>query len=179
MNPRETLSAFDRYLAERVLGFEGIILGGAALNLLGIVLRPTKDCDVLHPTLPEEIRDAARAFASERRRQGDALEDDWLNNAPATLAKQLPSAWEDRVEIAFSGVALRLQSLGREDLLRTKLFALCDRGLDLADCLALAPTADELAVLLPWVEEQDLNPGWPAHVRAMLADLGKRLGHAL
>lgn len=95
MDPSETLPSFDRYLAERVLRFEGVIVGGAALNL------------------------------------------------------------------------------------RTKLFALCDRGLDLADCLALAPTADELAALLPWVEEQDLNPDWPAHVRATLADLGERLGHAL
>ncbi len=179
MDPRETLLAFDRHLAERGLRFEGIVVGGAALNLLGIVWRATKDCDILHPTLPEEIQAAARAFAAERRRHGDALKDDWLNNGPAALAKQLPGAWEERVQLAFSGAALELRSLGREDLLRSKLFALCDRGLDLPDCLALAPTADELAALLPWVEEQDLNPDWPGHVRATLADLGKRLGHAL
>jgi len=179
MKPRETLSAFDRHLVERGLRFEGIVVGGAALSLLGIVSRVTKDCDILHPPLPEAIQAAARAFAAERRRLGEGLEDDWLNNGPAALARQLPSAWEERLQVAFSGAALRLQSLGREDLLRTKLFALCDRGLDLPDCLALAPTADELAGLLQWVEEQDLNPDWPAHVRATLADLGKRLGHAL
>lgn len=179
VDPRETLSAFDRYLSERALRFGGVIVGGAALNLLGIVLRPTKDCDVLHPMLPEEIQAAARAFAAERRRHGEGLQDDWLNNGPAAFAKQLPGAWERRLQAAFSGVALELRSLGREDLLRAKLFALCDRGLDLADCLALAPAAGELAALLPWVAEQDLNPAWPAHVRATLADLGKRLGHVL
>jgi hypothetical protein len=179
MKPRETLSAFDRHLAERGLRFEGIVVGGAALNLLGIVSRATKDCDILHPSLPEAILAAARSFAAERRRLGEGLGDDWLNNGPAALARQLPSAWEKRLQVAFGGVALHLRSLGREDLLRTKLFALCDRGLDLPGCLALAPTADELAALLPWVEEQDLNPAWPAHVRATLADLGKRLGHAL
>src|SRR6202158_4547969 len=108
MDSRTTLSAFDRYLAERGLRFEGIIVGGAALNLLGIVLRPTKDCDVLHPTLPEEIQAAARVFAAERRREGETLDDGWLNNGPVALAKQLPSAWEERVQIAFAGVALKL-----------------------------------------------------------------------
>jgi len=179
MNPREILLSFDRYLAERALRFEGVIVGGAALNLLGIVSRPTKDCDVLHPTLPEEIELAARAFAAEMRREGEALVDGWLNNGPEALVKQLPDAWEKRLQTVFSGVALKLQSLGREDLLRTKLFALCDRGLDLADCVALAPTADELEALLPWLEEQDLNPDWPAHARATLADLGEKLGHGL
>jgi hypothetical protein len=179
MLPRETLSAFDRYLAGHALRFAGIVVGGAALNLLGIVSRPTRDCDILHPVLPEAIQAAARAFAAERRRAGEALDDGWLNNGPAALATQLPGGWQERVQPAFSGLALELRSLGRDDLLRAKLFALCDRGLDLADCLALAPTAGELAALLRWIEEQDLNPDWPAHVRATLADLGRRLGHAL
>ncbi|HVT57110.1 MAG TPA: hypothetical protein VHR45_01815 [Thermoanaerobaculia bacterium] len=63
--------------------------------------------------------------------------------------------------------------------MRAKLFALCDRGLDLANCLALAPAAEELAALLPWLEQQDLNPEWPAHVRATVADLERKLGHAV
>jgi len=179
MKPREILSAFDRYLAERALRFEGIVVGGAALNLIGVVSRPTKDCDILHPDLPEEIKTAARVFAAEMRRDGEALEDDWLNNGPAALARQLPPAWENRTQTAFNGVAIQLRCPGREDLLCTKLFALCDRGLDLADCLALAPRADEVAAFLPWIEQQDLNPDWPAHVRATLEDLGKRLGHAV
>jgi hypothetical protein len=31
--------------------------------------------------------------------------------------------------------------------------------------------------VLPWWEQQDANPDWPAHVRVTLTDLGKRLGH--
>lgn len=72
-----------------------------------------------------------------------------------------------------------LHTLAREDLLKTKLFALCDRGLDFQDCVALRPAAAELADALPWLEQQDVNPGWPAHVRATLANLGRRLGHGL
>jgi Nucleotidyltransferase of unknown function (DUF6036) len=179
MKPGEILSAFDRYLAERALRFDGVIVGGAALNLLGVVSRPTKDCDVLHPKLPEEIKAAARAFAADMRRDGEALADDWLNNGPEALVEHLQPTWEERIQTLFTGVAIQLRCLGREDLLCAKLFALCDRGLDLADCLALAPTSHELAALLPWLEQQDLNPDWPAHVRATLADLGKRLGHAV
>ena len=166
MRPLEILAALDQYLEMRALRFEGVVIGGAALNLLGVVSRPTKDCDILSPTIPEPIAGAARTFAAEMRHGGQLLQDDWFNNGPASLAKELPERWEDRLLSAFKGKALHLRTLGRDDLLRTKLFALCDRAL-------------ELAALLPWVEEQDLNPDWPAHVRATLADLGRRLGHVV
>ena len=119
MKPRETLEAFDAFLAERGLRLDAVVVGGAALNLLGVVSRPTKDCDILYPQLPDEIGNAAKAFAAARRQA----------------------------------------------------------GVDLGDCLALAPTREELAGLLPWLDLQDGNPGWPAHVHATLADLGQRLGH--
>jgi hypothetical protein len=177
--PRETIDAFDQYLADRGLAMEAVVLGGAALALLGIISRPTDDCDVMHPVIPPEIATAASSFAAERTSAGEPLEDDWFNNGPASLARVLPPGWEDRLEPLFAGVALRLRSLGRSDLLRSKLFALCDRALDLADCIALAPTAAELAELIGWVEYQDANPDWPAHVRGTLADRARRLGHAV
>jgi hypothetical protein len=62
-------------------------------------------------------------------------------------------------------------------ILCAKLFALCDRGIDLGDCLALAPTAEEIDDIHPWLDLQDAHTDWPAHVRATLADLAKRLGH--
>ena len=55
--------------------------------------------------------------------------------------------------------------------------AFVDRNIDLPDCVALAPSADELRVLLPWLEEQDGNEEWPAYVRTMLAQLGRELGY--
>ena len=122
---------------------------------------------------------AGGAFAAEVRKGGDTLQDDWLNNGPASLAPQLPPGWQERLQPAFTGAAIELRSLGREDLLRSKLFALCDRAIDLGDCVALAPTAEELRTLLPWIEYQDANPHWPAHVQATLDDLAGRLGHGL
>jgi hypothetical protein len=179
MDPTQTLAAFDRFLASNELHFEATVIGGAALALLGITTRQTRDCDVLDPVLPEDIARAARDFASRQRAAGNDLMDDWLNNGPRDLINVLPSGWSERLVDLLVGDGLVLRTLGREDLLRTKLFALCDRALDLADCLALEPTSGELNDLLPWVERQDANPDWPSHVRETLADLGRRLGHGL
>jgi hypothetical protein len=155
------------------------VVGGTALNLLGVVSRPTKDCDILWPQLSDEIGNAVKAFAVDRRQAGEVIPDDWLNNGPASLSAQLPADWRDHLQTVFSGRAVRLECPGRNDLLRSKLFALCDRGLDLGDCLALAPSSEELVNLLPWLDLQDGNPGWPAHVHATLADLGQRLGYGV
>lgn len=64
-------------------------------------------------------------------------------------------------------------------MLKSKLFALADRSIDLEDCLALEPSADELAACMPWLEQQDGNEEWPSYVRDLLAELGVRLGHGL
>jgi hypothetical protein len=98
---------------------------------------------------------------------------------PADLRRTLPAGWRDRTIPVLEGRALCLLALGRPDFLKVKLFALCDRGLDLVDCLALAPNASELAEATEWVEQQDAHPGWPDHVRATLEDLSRRLGHGI
>lgn len=51
VQPRQTIEAFDRYLVGLGLRFEAEVIGGAALNLLGVVDRLTRDCDVLEPTV--------------------------------------------------------------------------------------------------------------------------------
>jgi len=179
MRPVETIARFDAFLAAQGLRLQAIVVGGAALGLLGVISRETRDCDVIEPALPQELLAAARRFAAEARSRGEILKDDWLNNGPASLTSVLPAGWRDRLQPAFQGKAIRLQTLAREDLLKTKLFALCDRGLDIPDCIAMKPTADELAESVAWLERQDLNPDWPAHVRSTLADLGRRLGHGV
>lgn len=179
MQPIRIIPRFDAYLVSRGLSLEAIATGGAALALLGIIQRETRDCDLIEPELSASMRSAAMAFAADLRGQGEILRDDWLNNGPASLGPLLPDGWRTRLQGIYQGQAIRLWSLGRPELLLVKLWALCDRGLDLGDCLALAPDASELAVAEAWVVRQDLNPEWPAHVRATLSDLATRLGHGV
>ena len=179
MLPRPTIEAFDAHLESLELRLEAVVIGGSALALLGVTSRQTRDVDIIAPELPLAILEAAKSFAAEQRELGEELHDGWLNNGPMQLGDVLPDGWRSRVVPAFQGKALVLQSLGRADLLKTKLFALCDRGTDLSDCIALSPTALELAEALPWLAQQDTNPDWPAHVTATVADLGRRLGHGL
>lgn len=182
MWPPDTFTRFDAFCAARGLELDAVVVGavvvgGAALALLGLTTWRTRDCDVLYPPLPELILAAARAFAYQVRAEGGVLADEWLNNGPSSLADVLPVGLRDRTQVVFAGRAVTLRTLGRLDLLRSKLFALCDRGTDLGDCLALRPTSAELAELTPWLERQDAHPDWPAHTRVTLADLRRRLGH--
>jgi hypothetical protein len=179
MLPRPTIEAFDRHLAALGLRLEAVVIGGSALALLGVTTRQTRDFDILAPVLPREIAEAAREFARAQRSLGIDLVDDWLNNGPMQVGDVLPKAWQLRTRPVFEGRALVLTTLGREDLLKTKLFALCDRGIDLLDCVALAPTAAELEEAVSWLAGQDANPDWPAHVDATIADLSRRLGHGV
>jgi len=85
------LLAFDQYLAERRLQFDAVVIGGAALNLLGVVSRLTKDCDILHPEIPNEIAKVSRCFAIEVRAKGGTLQDNCLNKW-TEFACESPSA---------------------------------------------------------------------------------------
>ena len=169
----DILQAYDRFLRKQGLHLEAIIVGGTALNLLGYISRQTRDVDIIAPELSEELRQASKEFA----KTIPNLWEEWLNNGPASLTDILPKGWEDRLQRSFQGKALTLQILGRTDLLKTKLFAYCDRGTDFADCVAMSPTIVELEDALDWVIQQDANSMWPDHVRNRFEALKKRLGH--
>ncbi len=179
MKPTAIIPRFDAFLAARGLALEAVITGGAALALLGTITRETRDCDLIEPELSSEVLEASRAFAAGLRDQGELLKDEWLNNGPASLAALLPEGWRKRLQPIYEGRSIRLWALGRPELLLSKLWALCDRALDLGDCLALCPSMDELAQAEVWIAAQDINPDWPTHVRATLLDLAQRLGHGL
>jgi hypothetical protein len=94
----------------------------------------------------------------------------------------LPDGWRERLRWAFEGRALRLKTLGRSDLLCTKLVTLVDRGTDYADCVALAPTLAELTAVWPFVAQYEGNPDsreryWLPMARRQLRRLGKELGY--
>ena len=171
--------AFEAELARAEKTFDAIIIGGAALVLLGAISRRTRDVDVLSPDIPEDVQAVAHVTAAALRGQGVTTGDDWLNNGPQGLQESLPTGWRERVVSLHQGAALHLWTLGRADLLKTKLFAYCDRGADRVDCVALRPSAVELKEALPWVTKQDAHPDWPEHVRATFQHLAPELGHGV
>jgi hypothetical protein len=146
--------------------------------LLGVVQRTTEDCDVLDPNIPPSVVDAARQFAQAR-----GIDSDWLNSkAHEFVGGCLPDGWRARLRAAFVGRALNLQTLGRQDLLCTKLVALVDRGTDYDDCVALQPTVAELHSAWPFIEQYEGNEEsrvgyWVPLAKKQLNRLAKELGH--
>ena len=63
MMPLDILNEFDKFLANRSLRLDAVIVGGTALNLLGYITRQTRDVDVIVPELSSEIVKASMDFA--------------------------------------------------------------------------------------------------------------------
>lgn len=175
MKPTEIIPKFDQFLSEKRISFEAVVIGGSALSILNVIQRETIDVDCLDPKIPEPILKAASEF---RLANKDLLLiEKWINNGPENLLRDLSEDWRDRKMLIYQGKALTLFTLGRVDLLKTKLFAYCDRGDDFQDCIALKPTQSELAACTKWVSERDANPMWPKHVETQFHRLKKALGH--
>jgi hypothetical protein len=175
MNVQAVLIQFDHYLSQKRANFEAVVIGGAALSIMGVITRDTADVDCLDPKIPDEILRHAAEFS--KRFPALRLTEQWINNGPDTLARDLPLGWRDDLVPIFSGSALRLLTLSRLNLLRTKLFALCDRDQDLQDCISLRPTAEEIDLCLGWVLDRDANSEWPENVHRHFILLKKRLGY--
>ena len=171
---REAIEKFDMYLMELDLNFEAVIIGGAALNIMDIISRQTKDVDFLDPDIPEEIKKASINFGiNNPDLKLDA--NNWMNNGPKALTRDLPKEWRNDLQKIFEGRALRLWTLGRLNLLRTKLYAYADREIDYNDCMALNPTNEELDLCLDWVLAGDLSELWPERVEYIFNKLKKDL----
>ncbi len=123
---KTVLAAFDKYLAKNGVTFEAVIIGGAALIVMDVVDRQRKDVDCLDPVLNDRIKQISQKFAKDHPEL--KLIEDWLNNGPQTLKRDLPEDWVTRIHPIYKGKALTLSTLGRIDLLRSKLFALAIHG---------------------------------------------------
>jgi len=168
------IMAFDEFLHKEGLKFEGIVIGGAALLLIHVIDRATKDVDVLSPEIPEEIKKASIEFAKKNSTLS-LNPKEWFNNGPYSLKRDLPPGWRDRIQKVFDGKSLTLYTLGRMELLKAKLYAACDRNIDFDDCIALNPTNKELDACFDWVLKGDANPLWPKRVKEVFDRLKKEL----
>jgi len=159
-----------------------VVVGGASLNLLGMIERATHDVDViarasgvdglgpadLHPgqPLPEALSRAVRKVARDY-----ALREDWLNAEVSSQWSQgLPPTLPQDIEWRRFG-ALDVGLVGRRTLIALKLFAAADRGsrsVQLQDLRELTPTEDELKEAEEWVLTQDASPLFPRMVTGVI-----------
>ncbi len=165
-NLRSALAALGRTLADRGEAFQVAIVGGAALLLTEAGVRPTQDVDVvavatpagglLRPgQLPRELVEAGEDVAAML-----GLDEDWLNaGAAALLADRLPAGYEERLRTEQFGT-LTVSVLGRQDLIRLKLYAAADEGpgsRHVQDLRRIGITRSELEDARSWVAT--LYPG--------------------
>ncbi len=166
---------FDEFLQEKGLSFECVTIEASSLILMDVISRDTKDCDVLDPIIPEEIKQASIEFSRFKKVEKIDIAEDWFNNGPESMRDYLPEGWRENLQTIFDGKALTIKTLDRVNLLRTKLLGLCDRGTDLNDCINMNPTESEIDEAMQWVKEYDANPMWPKHVENELSNLKKEL----
>jgi len=158
-----TLEAELKGLSETL---EITICGGAAIQLLGYSNRPTKDIDVIVPTIPEHLQPLIKSIANTHQ-----LAEDWLNNGPASLVQDLEVGWQNRTTLLYMGQHLTIRVLSRQDLIFSKLYAMCDRREDIRDLLAMQVTDDELHIAGQQVKDKDGNPNWPEWVDICIAEI--------
>lgn len=176
MEIREKIELFDKYLGKRRLRFEAIVIGGAALNIMRVISRETKDVDLISPKIPEEIKIASIDFAKTHPELGLDPEA-WMNNGPESILTNLPQGWDLDLQEIYKGQSLHLLTLGRLNLLRTKLYAYADRDIDFNDCVAMKPTKEEIDICKEWVLAGDTNPLWTIRVETVLNRLLRELGY--
>jgi len=179
-NIEDIFTALDRQIGVRggvPLGL--VVCGGTALSALGLVMRTTKDVDVLGTVLetpggliiqkiikfPEWLTDAANKI----RRDFD-LPENWLNLGPATQVESgLPEGFEKRLVKRVYGQYVTIYYISRIDQIYFKLYAAVDRGdYHLQDLFALRPIEDEIEMAAKWVITQDVSDVFKALLKDFL-----------
>lgn len=150
----------------------GIVVGGAALILGGIVSRLTEDVDIIAAArswrkgVPASISrpdplPASLLRAVSRVARDFNLPENWMNaEVGAQWDTRLPSGFEKRVRWQqFGGLSLGIAD--RRDLIFLKLYAAVDsegpQSVHYQDLLALRPSKRELGAAATWVKSQDTS----------------------
>ncbi len=164
--------------------FEIVVIGGAALNILGLVSRVTRDIDCLAfverdesgriklkliEEFPEIFRQAANIVA-----ENSGLDEKWINAEPTELVSQrLPEGIEERLVVREYGKNLKVHLISRYDLIHLKVYAAEQGpGKHVNDLLALNPTVDEIEQAVQWCFTQDPSEGFRLVMKDMLEKIG-------
>jgi hypothetical protein len=176
----QALRALEEQVRAAGESFELIVIGGSALQVLGLIDRATRDVDVValtdgkqllsaHP-LPAELMAAANRVARDF-----GLPDSWLNADPTDLVRLgLPVGFMERTETRTVGPGLTLHYASRYDQIHFKLYAMVDQGAGRheLDLRALRPIREELLASGRWARTHDPSPGFRGELLAVLSYLG-------
>ena len=149
---------------------EVAICGGTALNLAGLLERPTQDVDVIAPAeWPEALQQAVSITA---RRFN--LKSDWMNLGPVDLFLMgLPTGYFQRCEHLSFEKNLTYLITSRLDQIHFKLYACVDRGgYHIDDLKHLCPSMDELLQAALWCFTHDVS----VEFRMIMVDFLKQMG---
>ena len=158
------LRALDEQIGLRKHHIELVVCGGTALNALGLVVRATKDIDVvaiIAGGADHELREADFAdwfIESASKVAADfGLPDDWINNGPTSMVRTgLPEGFAERLVAKRYGHNLTVSYASRFDLIHFKLYAAVDRqDQHLEDLRALEPSSREMEAAARWCLSQD------------------------
>lgn len=180
-----------RFLAERLEFLSApvtllLVAGGSALSALRLVIRTTKDVDIValvnkavHGEITLQQASPLPAYleeASAEVARSLGLSKDWLNAGPASLLDLgLPPGCLERCVFHEYGPRLGVYFVSRYDQIHFKLYAAADQGggRHLTDLLALEPTHDELLDAARWARTHD--PSLP--FREALVSILSQMGH--
>jgi len=183
-NLDEIFKAFDRQIQVHYgIPLSLVICGGTALFALGLILRTTKDVDVLGIVseengqiivkkinkFPKFLIEAANAVQKDF-----GLPDGWLNNGPTSQVDSgLPPGFEKRLFKKQYGDYLSIYYISRLDQIHFKLYAAVDRnGYHVDDLLQLDPTQREIEAAARWVLTQDVSIGFKTILKDFLRKHG-------
>jgi hypothetical protein len=170
---------------DRQIGVHGgiplalVVCGGTALFALGLVMRTTRDVDVLGAVLETEgglIIQRITKFpdwlieASNKVGRDFDLPENWLNLGPASQVESgLPEGFEKRLVKKVYGQYLTVYFISRVDQIHFKLYAAVDQDdYHVQDLFALKPTEIEMEMAAKWVITQDVSEVFKALLKDFL-----------
>ncbi len=173
-------NALEEQLRAAETSHELVVIGGSALQALGLIRRGTRDVDVLALKEPGGLRPANPfpadlVTARDRVARDFDLDRGWLNPGPTELLRfGLPEGFWDRVVSRVYGPALAVHFAGRIDQIHFKLYAMVDQGAGRheADLRTLSPTREELLAAARWATTHDPSEGFRGQLLQALVMLG-------
>ncbi len=145
-----------------------VVCGGTALTALGLIIRTTKDVDVLGLVKEDsagihikKIENFPKWFSKAAAivQRDFNLPKNWINLGPAPQVELgLPEGFESRLIKKKYGGYLSIYYISRIDQVYFKLYAAVDRNdYHTDDLFALEPTIEEIEKASEWVLTQDVS----------------------